>query len=238
MSNTIITECIQKVEKTSIRTGDDQSENKEGIVTDIDYSFNGSESSAPAFSSIIKYHEGIIQKLGGKKIYEGKDAATFSVASAGKNIWVQVNDLSNMSAGNYGLVVIEAESDKSASNAKEIGDQISQNGKVTFYFGFDKNKSDLKPEIQKILNQLVIALRQHPLTKISIEAHTDLADNENANQTLSETQAKNIMNYINSKGIGKFRMQIKAWGQSKPVGDKSTAEGRARNKRIEILKMD
>jgi outer membrane protein OmpA-like peptidoglycan-associated protein len=109
---------------------------------------------------------------------------------------------------------------------------------VTFYFGFDKNNPDLKPEIQKTLNQLVIALRQHPLTKISIEAHTDLADNENANQTLSEMQAKNIMSYLSSKGTGKFRMQVKAWGQSKPTGDKSTTEGQARNKRIEIFKLD
>jgi outer membrane protein OmpA-like peptidoglycan-associated protein len=238
MNNVVITECIQKVEKTPVRTADDQTETKDGIVTDIDYGYNGGESSAPAFNAIVKYHESIIQKLGGKKIYEGKDAATFSASTPGKNIWLQVNDLSNISAGNYGLLIIEAESDKIANSAKEMGDQLSQNGKVIFYFGFDKNKADLKPEMQKTLNQLAAALRQHPLTKISIEAHTDLNDSENENQSISEAEAKNIMSYLNSKGTGKFRMQAKGWGQSKPAGDKSTAEGRARNKRVEIIRLD
>ena len=79
-------------------------------------------------------------------------------------------------------------------------------------------------------------LTTDPSIKISIEGHTDNVGTAAANQTLSQNRAKAVMDAIIAKGIDKARLSSKGWGQNKPVADNSTEEGRAWNRRVEIVK--
>ena len=80
-------------------------------------------------------------------------------------------------------------------------------------------------------------LKSNPTLKISIEGHTDHVGNIQSNQTLSENRAKAIMNAIGSKGVDKLRLSSKGWGQTKPIDDNQTEDGKAKNRRVEIVKL-
>ena len=80
-------------------------------------------------------------------------------------------------------------------------------------------------------------LKANPSLKVSIEGHTDNVGSGPANQTLSENRAKAVMNAISSKGINKTLLSSKGWGQTKPVADNKTDEGKAKNRRVEIVKI-
>jgi outer membrane protein OmpA-like peptidoglycan-associated protein len=80
-------------------------------------------------------------------------------------------------------------------------------------------------------------LQKNPDVKVSIEGHTDNFGNIASNKTLSENRAKAVMDALIAKGISKTRLSSKGWGSTKPVADNATEEGKAANRRVEIVKM-
>jgi outer membrane protein OmpA-like peptidoglycan-associated protein len=79
-------------------------------------------------------------------------------------------------------------------------------------------------------------LNQNPDLKISIEGHTDNVGTPQSNQILSESRAKSVMNALVSKGISAGRLKYKGWGQTKPIADNASEDGKAKNRRVEIVK--
>lgn len=99
---------------------------------------------------------------------------------------------------------------------------------------FDVNKFDLKPASQIELDKLVQLLNENPSLKIEIGGHTDNAGKPADNQTLSNNRAKAVVNYLTSKGVAAARLVAKGYGETKPVTDNTTEEGRAKNRRTEM----
>ena len=99
---------------------------------------------------------------------------------------------------------------------------------------FDVNKFDLKPESQVELDKIVQLLNDNPTLRIEISGHTDNEGTPAANLALSNSRAKSVVNYLQSKGIASQRLQAKGYGETKPVADNKTADGRAVNRRTEM----
>ena len=99
---------------------------------------------------------------------------------------------------------------------------------------FDVNKSELKPESQTELNKLIQFLNDNPTLKIEISGHTDNTGKPADNLELSNNRAKAVVNYLISKKISPFRLLFKGYGETKPLGDNKTEEGRALNRRTEM----
>jgi outer membrane protein OmpA-like peptidoglycan-associated protein len=99
---------------------------------------------------------------------------------------------------------------------------------------FDVNKFELKPESQVELDKLVQLLNENPTLKIEISGHTDNAGKPADNLALSNNRAKAVVTYLTSKGIAAVRLLSKGYGETKPVADNKTEEGRARNRRTEM----
>lgn len=104
------------------------------------------------------------------------------------------------------------------------------------YINFETGKSDIKPELRPIVEQIVEMLKQKPDLKVSFQGHTDNVGPDKSNQTLSENRAKSVMQALISGGIEKSRLSSKGRGATKPVGDNSTEDGRYKNRRVEIVK--
>lgn len=100
------------------------------------------------------------------------------------------------------------------------------------YFDFDK--SILLMQSFKELQNLLAVLRDHPGMKIEIGGHTDGKGSIEYNQRLSESRAKQVVDYLIEKGIEPRRLQYKGYGKLKPIDTNDTEEGRARNRRVEI----
>ena len=72
--------------------------------------------------------------------------------------------------------------------------------------------------------------------KVRIEGHTDNVGDKTANQGLSERRAQAVIGWLVAHGINGGRLSARGYGDSKPVADNSTDEGRARNRRVELVK--
>jgi len=157
---------------------------------------------------------------------------TIKMAKDKKEIWLFVQPTDE----GYNMVIAEKEAMKQDIQANEMFDALNKAGFIALYINFETGKSDIKPESQKIIDQIVRMLKDNPTLKISIEGHTDNVGTAQSNQTLSENRAKAVMNAIIAKGIDKSRLSSKGWGQTKPIADNKTEEGRAKNRRVEIVK--
>jgi outer membrane protein OmpA-like peptidoglycan-associated protein/tetratricopeptide (TPR) repeat protein len=99
---------------------------------------------------------------------------------------------------------------------------------------FDINKFDLKPESQVELDKLVQLLKDNPALKIQIGGHTDNVGKPADNLALSNSRAKAVVNYLVANGIAAPRLSAKGFGETQPVSDNKTEEGRAKNRRTEV----
>lgn len=99
---------------------------------------------------------------------------------------------------------------------------------------FEPAKSTLKKESYPILDKAVEVLRRNTTYNVSIEGHTDSKGSDVSNQKLSEARAKACYDYFLLKGIPAQRMSFKGFGETKPVADNNTEEGRSKNRRVEF----
>jgi OmpA-OmpF porin, OOP family len=108
--------------------------------------------------------------------------------------------------------------------------------KVTFAADafFDFAKSNLKPEAQAKLTDLVDKTKGINLEVVIAVGHTDSVGSDAANQKLSVARAESVKNFLVSKGIEKNRVYTEGKGEAQPVADNKTAEGRAKNRRVEV----
>ena len=125
-----------------------------------------------------------------------------------------------------------------AEGAVALYDRFITDGKIIANgIKFDTGNATLRPESMGIINEIVKLMKQHPEIKFSIEGHTD-SDGETAfNQNLSELRANTVMNELIAQGIDVNRMVSKGLGESSPIADNSTPEGKANNRRVEFVKM-
>jgi outer membrane protein OmpA-like peptidoglycan-associated protein len=99
---------------------------------------------------------------------------------------------------------------------------------------FNTDKYDLLNDSKVELNKLVELLRANPTMKIELGGHTDNVGNKTYNQKLSENRAKAVFDYLVSQGIAASRLSYKGYGDTQPIADNSTEEGRALNRRTEF----
>jgi len=112
------------------------------------------------------------------------------------------------------------------------GDNITLNmpGNVTFA----TNSSDLNPSFFGVLDSVVLVLKEFDKTLIEIAGHTDSTGSDQYNQSLSERRAATVAAYLVTRGVLEMRIIELGMGESRPVADNATPEGRAMNRRVEL----
>jgi len=99
---------------------------------------------------------------------------------------------------------------------------------------FDFDRAEVKPEAEAELDEVVALLEANPEVDVTVEGHTDSVGSERYNLELSERRAQSVVDYLTDRGIDEARLTVRALGESEPVADNSTEEGRALNRRVEI----
>jgi outer membrane protein OmpA-like peptidoglycan-associated protein len=101
---------------------------------------------------------------------------------------------------------------------------------------FASNKSELLPSAQKKLGDVADALnKQDPQSKMIVEGHADSQGAAEYNQELSQRRAEAVRTYLVSRGISAERVSAQGFGLTRPIADNASAEGRANNRRVEIV---
>jgi OOP family OmpA-OmpF porin len=99
---------------------------------------------------------------------------------------------------------------------------------------FDFDKSTLKPATTQILDRLVAFMIENKDKSANLAGYTDNVGTEAYNQALSERRVNSVKSYVVGKGVDSGRVSGQGFGESKPIADNKTAEGRAKNRRVEI----
>lgn len=125
-----------------------------------------------------------------------------------------------------------------AKGAVPLYDRIMSDGKfISYGIMFDVGKSIIKPESMGEINRIVKLMTDNPDLKFSVEGHTDATGKAASNQTLSEARSKAIVDKLVELGIASNRFTAVGKGQNQPIADNSTSEGRAKNRRVEFVKI-
>jgi OmpA-OmpF porin, OOP family len=161
------------------------------------------------------------------------DSTTLKLAKAGKEVWTYVQSDDEDS---FTLVIVEREAMKQDIGVNELVDKINKEGFIALYVNFDTGKATIKPDSTKTLDDAATALKSAPDLKIEVGGHTDNVGNAEANQKLSEERARAVLDALVARGVAAARLTAKGYGQSAPVADNRSEDGRAKNRRVELTK--
>jgi len=116
-------------------------------------------------------------------------------------------------------------------------DRVLNDGKIVCNgIRFDVNKASLKPESMGPINKIYELMAKKPDLNFSIEGHTDADGDADFNQKLSEERAQTVFNTLVELGIAPERLKVAGYGESNPIAENTTAEGKANNRRVEFVK--
>lgn len=113
-----------------------------------------------------------------------------------------------------------------------MGDNITLNmpGNITF----KSNSAELDPSFYKVLNSVNLVVKKYNKTVVEVAGHTDNTGAADYNQKLSERRANSVAQYLESQGLANNRVVTVGAGESRPVADNATPEGRQANRRVEL----
>lgn len=217
-----------------------------------------------SFFEAMKNYETLIRNLGGVTVFEGTAArfkelklswpagapgqrddwadsrmGVYMVRTPTNQIWVEVFQPHGEAADNYWLTVVETKKlDVSAQvvPAAALKQALDANGHVAVYVNFATDQTAVLPTSQPAIAEVVKLLTADPALKLTIEGHTDNAGTPAHNQTLSQGRANAVMGMLIAQGIDPARLQAKGLGQTKPIADNGAEDGRAKNRRVELVR--
>jgi len=100
---------------------------------------------------------------------------------------------------------------------------------------FDFNKSTIRPDAKVILDEAATILKRNPDTKVNVDGYTDSIGTKEYNQKLSERRAAAVADYLGGAGVNRSNLVPRGFGETNPVDSNKTKEGRAKNRRVELL---
>lgn len=137
------------------------------------------------------------------------------------------------------IVTEKAMQQEVTADASSLSDEINKSGHVAVYgIHFDTGKAAILPDSENILGEIVKLLQQNADLKLRVEGHTDNQGNAAANQVLSEKRAQAVVSWLTGHGIPAARLSAKGLGQTKPIADNGSEDGRAKNRRVELVKQE
>jgi OOP family OmpA-OmpF porin len=152
--------------------------------------------------------------------------------------WVQV--LTDTGGRAYLMSAVkEAEvSQVMTADATAMAASIERTGHVAIYgVSFDSGQATIKPQSDAALAEMVTLLTKNPSWRLRIEGHTDNVGTTVLNASLSVRRAAAVESWLVAHGVDSGRLTHAGYGDSRPVGDNASEDGRAKNRRVELVKL-
>jgi OOP family OmpA-OmpF porin len=233
MPGSIIHSCENKeFDQAKMPLGNDKDGNaKEKTVEGEFHSWDYGTREGVSEIQVFRNFETALKKAGFTIDYE--ESPGIITAHKG-SVWYQ---LESKGTYYYQTIVTEKAMEQEVT-ADSLADEIKKSGHVAVYgIHFDTGKATILPDSENILGQIVKLLQDDASLKLRVEGHTDSQGNAAANQTLSEKRAQAVVTWLTGKGVSAARLTAKGFGATKPVADNGTEDGRAKNRRVELVKM-
>jgi len=236
-----------------------QTEGSFGLITDFKTKNDGED--APLF---ISFAEATFTPVGGNALTKGSAGQDWTedfrnkwhhIAIACKNHQMKIYIDQNRTLvvpdthGDFVSIVFEGIGDQdhpvifknvriaSGGDMNMIGKKFTESKIVTHGINFDIDKANIKPESMGTLNMIVQVMKDNPGIKFEVDGHTDNSGTAEHNLTLSQQRANAVKDELIKLGIDASRLSAKGLGDTKPIADNSSIEGKANNRRVEFVKM-
>lgn len=153
------------------------------------------------------------------------------------NIYVQFT--ANNASGYLNVLQEEAlKQTMTKITADDIIKDLTEKGKSVVYINFDTDKTDIKESGKEVISQIKEALEKEGSLKIAIEGHTDNVGDEKHNKKLSAERANAVMNNLIAQGISKSRLSSNGFGAERPLVANTSEDNKAKNRRVELIKIN
>lgn len=206
----------------------------EGKVEKINYSCRGKSA-----LQVRRNAEQALRAAGFTLDFTGYDLPVHYVTGHKGRLWIAVaaSELTGDSDYSFTSVYAGAMTQELTADAKAWAAEIGKSGRVAVYgIEFDTGKAALRPESGEVLQQVLTLLNDQPDWQLRIEGHTDSTGSRQGNQVLSQQRAASVVSWLVAKGVAPARLTAVGLGDTKPVGENQSEEGRARNRRVELVK--
>jgi outer membrane protein OmpA-like peptidoglycan-associated protein len=190
------------------------------------------ENATPA--DIVRQAGAALRATGFEVPYQFTEKEASLTAHKG-DTWIIVDSASHY----YTLVELKAANDlETATDAVAMAEAIERYGHVPAYgISFFSGRADISPESVLALREVAAMLEEHPDWRIRVTGHTDNVGTKEANNVLSSRRATAVVAWLVNRGIKRTRLEVAGLGDTEPVAPNETEEGRARNRRIELVKI-
>lgn len=209
----------------------------EGKLTQINYSLKEG-SKEFSFIQIVRNYENAVKKLGGKILLSETRILHAKIEKNKGLTYVSVEAFND--GWDYTLIIVESKpmEDEVTIDVASLNKGISETGKIAVYgIYFDTGKSDIKPESKPTIDEIVKMLKQNAALKLFVVGHTDSDGKLEANMKLSSDRAASVVKALIENGIQTARLKSSGVGPYCPVESNRTEEGKAKNRRVELVEM-
>ena len=219
--------------------------------------FAATEPATQSLDKIVESYRQLVEEKGGVTLFTGlftggvvdasprseqqaRQGATYLVRTPERELWAQVSVLSE--GDEYVLVVVEKgplQVKAKPLTSSELKKSLADTGKAIIYVNFEFDRADLRPDAKPVIDQVYALLKEDPALALSIEGYTDDRGPAAYNQSLSERRAAAVRDALLARGLGKdgeARLTSAGRGAAAPIADNATEEGRAKNRRVELIR--
>jgi OOP family OmpA-OmpF porin len=168
----------------------------------------------------------------------GYEHHTYLIRTADKEYWILVSTAAARPSGHI-VVMEKAAMTQSLGflDASAMKAALDADGRVALYINFDIDASTLRPDSQAAIAEIRTLLDSNAGLKISIEGHTDNTGAAARNHQLSGARARSVLRALVDLGIDPSRLSAKGFGPDQPLADNADEAGRAKNRRVELVKI-
>lgn len=197
--------------------------------------------------SRVQYTHAVNEAFGGRatvdKHYHGTCASdgcenhTYLIRQGGKEYWIQVSTGAIPLHGEVVVLERQAMSSKLAFlDAAAMKKKLDTDGRVALYVNFDTDKATLRADATPVIDEIAKLLQAEPSLMLSIDGHTDNTGTAERNRVLSRERAEAVRAALVARGIAADRLGAQGFGPDKPLAGNGDEAGRARNRRVELVK--
>lgn len=167
----------------------------------------------------------------------GANYQIFLVRTPQKNIWFGLS-IYDDGRGTWLLTMEEKafEQTVALTKAKAMAEGLQKAGEIALYLAFDTDSAVIKEESKPVVAEIAKLLNTDPSLRLKVEGHTDNQGSAAHNKKLSESRAQAVVQALTAQGIEAKRLQAVGYGQDKPIDDNANEAGRAKNRRVMLVK--